>query len=85
MPDDGDYEGCRVQVKGELQPGRFVIKRNRGEQEGYLVLAPFILDKKQFTQRPYGKTLNNKLMLNLGWVPKESKHKIKEAAAIDIL
>jgi len=24
-------------------------------------------------------------MLNLGWVPKESKHQIKEAAACDIL
>ena len=24
-------------------------------------------------------------MLNLGWVPKESKHKIREAAAIDVL
>ena len=24
-------------------------------------------------------------MLNLGWVPKERKHKINEAAAIDVL
>lgn len=37
------YEGAKIRVAGALQPGRFVIKRKRGDQEGYIVLAPFIV------------------------------------------
>jgi hypothetical protein len=32
-----------VNVDGVIKGGRFFVKRNRGKQEGYLVLAPFVV------------------------------------------
>jgi hypothetical protein len=29
-----------------VKDGRFFVKRNRGNQEGYLVLAPFTVNQK---------------------------------------
>lgn len=78
-------EGSKVTVTGELQPGRFIVKRNRAGQEGYIVLAPFIVNREARYSRFETQTENTKFMLNLGWVPKESKHRIKEAAPIDVL
>lgn len=49
------------------------------------MLAPFITRKVRTGRGPYDKAQLTKYMLNLGWVPKESKHKIRETAAIDVL
>lgn len=79
------YVGKKVVVTGSLQPGRFIVKRKRGDQDGYIVLAPFIVGQKYFNLTPYSKPVCTKFLLNLGWVPKDSKGKIKQAAATDIL
>ena len=54
------------------------MKRNRGKQEGYMVLAPFIVQ----TSNNEGNDNENynlhnshrKFILNLGWIPKSRKH-----------
>lgn len=59
--------------------GRFLVKRNRGKQEGYNVLAPFVIS----STNPYtivdsdtfhSKDSNRKFILNLGWIPRSRKH-----------
>ena len=74
-----------IKLRGELQDGRFIVKRSRGGQEGYIVLAPFVVRRTQFLTDVHQKSVNEKYMLNLGWIPKESKHNIRETAAADIL
>lgn len=80
-----DVEGKLIQVKGELRTGRFMVKRKRGDQEGYMVLAPFTVRKDPASLQQFSKVVQNKFVLNLGWVPLESKHKLRQVAAIDIL
>jgi hypothetical protein len=63
-----------------------IIKRKRGHRDGYIILAPFVVHKRVPAPTKSDEfTLNTKYMLNLGWVPMESKHKIRECAADDIL
>ena len=38
------WEGVKVNLDGMLQPGRFIVKRKRGNQDGYIVLAPFTVE-----------------------------------------
>lgn len=59
-----------------------MIKRNRGKQEGYLILAPFIVNsrindtnfKSEVSQK--SRTAHRKFILNLGWIPKTHKQNI---------
>ena len=63
-----------------LGEGRFFIKRQRGEQEGYLVLAPFTFQSLNVSAFDKDSsvharnTVNRKLVLNMGWIPKSRKH-----------
>ena len=38
-----DWNCKKVNLDGVLKEGRFIVKRVRGKQEGYMVLAPFIV------------------------------------------
>jgi cytochrome oxidase assembly protein ShyY1 len=58
--------------------GRFLVKRSRGKQEGYLIMAPFIVNTSNF--RPnfdedtyFLRNHNRKFLINLGWLPKSRK------------
>jgi hypothetical protein len=63
-----------------------MIKRKRGNQDGYMIFAPFIVQRiNNGLKNRFDFTLNIKYMLNLGWVPMESKHKIRSCAADDAL
>lgn len=66
-----------------MKEGRFLVKRNRGNEEGYIVLAPFTVqkDKALNTKRK----VERKFVLNLGWIPKHSKHLIKTVTAADVI
>ncbi|MCB0371139.1 MAG: hypothetical protein KDD45_17405 [Bdellovibrionales bacterium] len=44
-----NWECKKVNLDGVIGDGRFLIKRSRGTQEGYLIMAPFIISSK-FTQ-----------------------------------
>lgn len=75
-----DWEGKKVNLDGYIRPGRHFIKRNRGNQEGYLVLAPFTIEA-DFTEaierdleQIEATSIQRKFVLNLGWIPKSSKH-----------
>lgn len=60
-----------------LKGGRFFVKRNRGTQEGYLVLAPFVVNSINYEKNAEeieGMNHNRKFILNLGWIPKSHKH-----------
>lgn len=39
-----DWNCKKVNIDGVLKEGRFLVKRNRGKQEGYMVLAPFVVE-----------------------------------------
>lgn len=39
------YEGCKVKIRGELESSRFVVKRKKNNDDGYIVLAPFVVGK----------------------------------------
>ena len=64
-------------MDGVLGRGRFFIKRQRGDQEGYLVLAPFTINSVNlsfFDKNHDRNTANRKFVLNMGWIPKSRKH-----------
>lgn len=73
-----DWDCKKVNVDGVLKKGRFFIKRNRGKQEGYLVLAPFVVETKNCqvyaTDNYEISNQHRKFILNLGWIPKSRKH-----------
>jgi hypothetical protein len=56
------------------------VKRNRGKQEGYLVLAPFTVNSVNFEALApnmaiyNAHTSNRKFIVNLGWIPRSRKH-----------
>ena len=70
----------KVNIDGVVKGGRFFVKRNRGKQEGYLVLAPFVVNtanNETFAKSPeayQAATLNRKFIINLGWIPRSRKH-----------
>lgn len=66
-----------------MKDGRFLVKRNRGNEEGYIVLAPFTVqrDKAITTKR----RVERKFVLNMGWIPKNSKHLVKTLTAADAI
>lgn len=76
----GEWECKKVNLDGVIKPGRFFVKRNRGKQEGYLVLAPFVVEtdnSETFASSPAGYEANNqhrKFIINLGWIPRTRKH-----------
>ena len=57
-----------------------MVKRNRGKQEGYIVLAPFIVssyNSETTIKDTYANhSASRKFILNLGWIPKSRKHLI---------
>lgn len=78
-----------MNLDGIIGEGRFLIKRNRGKQEGYYVFAPFIIQSENnqvyYDEDTYqSKTHNRKLLLNLGWMPKTRKHLIFATFGSDI-
>lgn len=74
------WEGVKVNLDGIILPGRYVIKRKRGDQDGYIILAPFTVqaDIKDFRtiETMSNRGVHRKFMINLGWLPKSSKHLI---------
>ena len=66
-------------MDGSIGDGRFFIKRNRGKQEGYYVIAPFIINSYNndvyIDDSSYGvHTANRKFLVNLGWIPRSRKY-----------
>jgi len=64
-------------MEGVVKPGRFFVKRNRGTQEGYLVMAPFVISHRNYSIQLEEAANSNhyrKFILNLGWVPKSHKN-----------
>lgn len=39
-----NLEGKKVSVTGEIQPGRFIVRKKKGNQDGYAILAPYIVE-----------------------------------------
>ena len=76
---------CRkVNLDGVIGEGRMFVKRNRGKQEGYLVLAPFIINTmnpdtfyKEELHRSHNS--NRKFVINLGWIPRSRKHLVYDS------
>lgn len=71
--------------------GRFFVKRNRGKQEGYYVLAPFTVNA-QNTESSLNNldryaihTRKRKFILNLGWIPKSRKHLVFDTFSDDFM
>ena len=79
------WEGQKIVLDGIINPGRFIVKRKRGDQEGYLVLAPYTIQKQKFSLLPFAKQIERKILINIGWVPKGSKHLIKDAAEASVI
>lgn len=69
-----------MNLDGTIKAGRFFVKRNRGKQEGYLVLAPFVVSTQNLesvykTPESYeANNLHRKFIINLGWIPRSRKH-----------
>lgn len=65
------------------------MKRNRGSQEGYFVLAPFVVNS--INTEPFARTraaytamtINRKFVINLGWIPRSRKHQVYTTVGID--
>lgn len=78
-----------MNLDGVISDGRFFVKRNRGKQEGYLVLAPFIVNssnvdsyfRNEETYKTH--TTNRKFIINLGWIPKSRKHLVYDSIETD--
>jgi hypothetical protein len=76
----GEWECKKVNLDGVIKEGRFFVKRSRGKQEGYLVLAPFVVETintETYVKSPEFYTANNahrKFIINLGWIPRSRKH-----------
>lgn len=69
----------KINLDGVIKDGRFLIKRSRGKQEGYMVFAPFIVnsqnDDTYIKEDYYGPhTKHRKFIINLGWIPRSRKH-----------
>jgi hypothetical protein len=75
-----EWDCKKVNVDGVIKPGRFFVKRNRGKQEGYLVLAPFVVETdntETYVRSPESYEASNqhrKFIINLGWIPRSRKH-----------
>jgi hypothetical protein len=80
-----------VNLDGVLGEGRFFVKRSRGKQEGYYVLAPFTvnaINTQHFINAPEKfnlHTAKRKFILNLGWIPKSRKHLVFDTFADDFI
>jgi hypothetical protein len=76
----GDWDCKKVNLDGVIKAGRFFVKRNRGKQEGYLVLAPFVVETSNGethvrSQETYeANNQHRKFVINLGWIPRSRKH-----------
>lgn len=74
-----DWDCKKVNLDGVIKPGRFFIKRNRGKQEGYFVLAPFVVETtnlETYAKSPEAFEAANhhrKFVINLGWIPRSRK------------
>jgi hypothetical protein len=87
--DSESWECKKVNLDGVIDEGRFFVKRNRGKQEGYLVLAPFIVNssnrdnyfKSEETYKAH--TSNRKFIINLGWIPRSRKHLVYDSVDTD--
>lgn len=71
-----DWNCKRVSVDAQLEEGRFVIKRNRGNEEGYFVMAPVTIAKDSYVAPNDKRKYHRKFIVNMGWIPKTSKHMI---------
>lgn len=78
-----------MNLDGVIGEGRFFVKRNRGKQEGYLVLAPFIVNssnrdayfRSEDTYKAH--TSHRKFIINLGWIPRSRKHLVYDSVETD--
>jgi len=69
------------------------VKRNRGKQEGYYVLAPFVVNSHNTESNitPLGiekynmHTRKRKFILNLGWIPRSRKYLVYESFSSDFI
>lgn len=69
------------------------MKRSRGKQEGYYVLAPFVVNSSNTESNisPLGiekynvHTRKRKFLLNLGWIPRSRKYLIYETFSSDFI
>lgn len=75
----------KVTIDAQLGEGRFIIKKNRGDEEGYMVLAPAIVAKDEVPSKGDKNRFNRKFIVNLGWIPKSSKHMIPKTSAYDVI
>jgi len=70
-----------VNLDGVIEQGRFLVKRSRGKQEGYIIFAPFIANTQNdtlfFDEDTYAKNnVNRKFLINLGWLPRSRKNEV---------
>lgn len=75
-------------MEGSIGEGRFFIKRNRGKQEGYYVIAPFIINSYNndvyIDENSYKvHTANRKFLINLGWIPRSRKYLVYNSIGDD--
>ena len=82
------WECKKVNLDGVIKDGRFFIKRNRGKQEGYMVMAPFVTNSRNedafVKEETYAAhTTNRKFLINLGWIPKSRKYLVYDTIDID--
>jgi hypothetical protein len=80
----------KVNIDGVVNEGRFLVKRNRGKQEGYCVLAPFTVSSvnSEYFVDPESYNLHNsnrKFIINLGWIPRSRKHYVFDTIPDDVL
>lgn len=66
-----------------MKEGRFLVKRNRGNEEGYIVMAPFTVQRDKALANK--RKVERKFIINMGWIPKHSKHLVKTLTAADAL
>lgn len=84
-----DWECKRVNLDGVLLGGRFFVKRNRGTQEGYYVLAPFVISTKntdlvvEDEEKYNTHSSHRKLIINLGWIPRSRKYLVYDTISND--
>ena len=76
------WEGQKVQLDGIIGNGRFIVKRKRGNQDGYLVFAPYNIQKTKASEVAWSKKAERRMIVNLGWVPKSSKHLIVDSCEV---
>jgi hypothetical protein len=69
------------------------VKRNRGKQEGYYVLAPFVVNSHNSESSMSIVSIDNynvltrkrKFILNLGWIPRSRKYLVYNSFSSDFL